>query len=259
MEYRRYVAIGDSFTEGVGDHRQDGSLRGWADLTAAELAAQALDGIRYANLAVRGKLLGQIVDDQLEPALALGPDLVSFAAGGNDVLRPRADITGLLRLFDQVVARIRDRGVQVLLFTGADPSEHLPMSRTIRAHGDRYCQGVRAIADSRGATLVDLWAEEELRDLRFWDADRLHLNAVGHHRVAAQVLTALGAAAPADWSQEVPPLPDPAHPLREEAAYYRGYVLPWVQRRLTGKSSGDEVTAKRPTLEPAPSEQLRQA
>ena len=34
----RYVAIGDSFTEGVGDEYPDGTPRGWADRLAEKLA-----------------------------------------------------------------------------------------------------------------------------------------------------------------------------------------------------------------------------
>lgn len=249
----RYVALGDSFTEGVGDPREDGSLRGWADLTAAQLAAtgggQGEDRFRYANLSIRGKLLGQIVDEQVDDALAMAPDLVTFAGGGNDILRPRCDIAGLLRLKEQVVARFVDRGIGVVLFTGADPSGHLPLGKVIRSHGDRFCEGVRAIAERRGARLVDLWSESELSDLRYWDTDRLHLNRFGHQQVAARVLAAVGHEAPAAWTEPAEPLPDTEHPLRQEADYYRGYVLPWVQRRLAGRSSGDELGPKRPVLQ----------
>lgn len=257
----RYVALGDSFTEGVGDLRPDGSVRGWADLVAAELALHHHRGpatageFEYANLSIRGKLLGQIVDEQVDHALGMSPDLVTFAGGGNDILRPRCDIAGLLRLQEQVVARFRDAGIEVVLFTGADPSGHLPLGKVIRNHGDRYCEGVRAIADRRGTFLVDLWGEEELRDLRYWDVDRLHLNEYGHRQVAARVLATMGMRAPAEWTAPVEPLPEVEHPLRQEADYYRGYVLPWVQRRLTGRSSGDELTAKYGSLTPFSTDQ----
>ena len=69
----RFVAIGDSFTEGVGDELPDGVVRGWADLTAAGWADSLGEPIQYANLAIRGKLVWPIVEQQLEPALALKP------------------------------------------------------------------------------------------------------------------------------------------------------------------------------------------
>lgn len=281
MTIRSFVALGDSFTEGVGDPRPDGTMRGWADLVAEQLAIASgsnaagdpgrlrVDGSKgeqgaafhYANLAIRGKLLGQIVDDQLELALSMAPDLLTFAAGGNDILRPGVDLTGLMRLSDQVVARLVEHDIKVVLFTGADPSDHLPMKRVIRSHGDRFCDGIRQIAQRRGAVLVDLWNEAALRDLRYWDQDRLHLNAFGHQQVAARALRKLGVQFPSSWLEEPAPLPIPEHPIRAQAEYYRGHVLPWVQRRLTGKSSGDDMEAKRPLLTPvaALSEQDNQA
>lgn len=53
--YHRYVAIGDSQTEGVGDGDDRVGLRGWADRLAERLAA-ANPGLEYANLAVRGRM-----------------------------------------------------------------------------------------------------------------------------------------------------------------------------------------------------------
>jgi lysophospholipase L1-like esterase len=247
--YRRYVAVGDSFTEGVGDETPNGRCRGWADLVAGVLSGAAPDrqGLEYANLAVRGKLLGQIIDDQLDPAIALGPDLVSFAGGGNDLLRPGARMPALLRLLDLAVARLADNGAAVVMFTGADPFDRLPMSRFLRSQAQRFCDGVHRVAERRSAVLVDLWSQRELRDVRYWAPDRLHLNPAGHRQVAARVLDALHVDRPAAWSAPVAAVPPPAHPLADRAGYYRRYVGPWVRRRLTGTSSGDGRTAKWPT------------
>ncbi|MCC7127666.1 MAG: SGNH/GDSL hydrolase family protein, partial [Microbacteriaceae bacterium] len=90
--WSRYVAIGDSFTEGIGDPepRSPGGNRGWADRVAEVLSAKT-DDFAYANLAIRGRLLQQIFDEQVEPALELRPDLVTVSAGGNDILRPGSD------------------------------------------------------------------------------------------------------------------------------------------------------------------------
>ena len=79
--WNSFIAIGDSFTEGLDDWRPDGTPRGWADRVAEHLAADR-PGFRYANLAVRGKLLDQIVDDQVPVAERLAPDLITFSAAG---------------------------------------------------------------------------------------------------------------------------------------------------------------------------------
>jgi len=194
--WRRYVALGDSFTEGIGDPLPDGGHRGWAD-RVAEVLASAVDDFAYANLAVRGKLIGQIVADQIEPALALKPDLITFSAGGNDVIRP-----------------------------GTDPDAH-------------------------DCVVADQWGLKEVQDMRFFDDDRLHYNALGHHEVARMVLRALN-------------VPNDLQPMQPEAlnattwraarekdlVWARSYLVPWVLRRLRHQSSGDHIQAKRP--EPLP-------
>ncbi len=247
VPYRLMVAIGDSFTEGVGDERPDGTPRGWSDLVAPRLADS------YANLSIRGRLLGAIIDEQLDRALDMRPDLVTFAGGGNDMLRPRADLVNLRRLLDLTIARLVDSGATVVTFTGPDPSDHLPLGTVVRSHGDRYCNYIREIAERRGALLVDLWALHEFRDLRFWAQDRLHLNAAGHAKVAAALAETLGVAPAAEWLREVPPVAAPERPVLERVEYYRSYVGPWVQRRLTGRSSGDQRAPKVPVPVPAPS------
>ena len=252
----RYVAIGDSFTEGVGDERPDGTVRGWADLVAGVLSQEwirtdpAGEHTGYANLAIRGKLLGPIIDEQLDPALELRPDLVSFAGGGNDMLRPRCDVPSLLRLVDLTAARLADSGARVVMFTGADPCDGLPLGARIRASGDRLAAGVRRIAGRRGAVLVDLWPIEELRDPRYWAPDRLHLSPVGHHQVAGRVLDAIGVGRPAGWTEPIDATAPPPRTARTELDFYWEYVGPWVRRRLTGTSSGDHRPPKRPALAP---------
>ena len=85
--WQRYVAVGDSFTEGIGDIGPDGVPRGWADRFAEELAVRNPD-LQYANLAVRGRRMRSIVAEQLPAALRAEPDLISLVGGVNDVLRP---------------------------------------------------------------------------------------------------------------------------------------------------------------------------
>jgi len=251
---RRYVALGDSFTEGVGDDLPDGSVRGWADLVAGVLSQRWLgqdpagERTGYANLAIRGKLLGAIIEEQLDAAVALRPDLITFAGGGNDMLRPRMDFPTLLLLLDLGVARLTDTGATVVIFTGADPCDGLPLGARIRAGGDRLAAGVRKIAVKRGALLIDLWPIAELRRPGYWAPDRLHLNPAGHQHVAGRVLDALQIDRPAHWTTSLGSELQPARTTRNQVDFYREFVGPWVRRRLTGTSSGDHRPPKRPEL-----------
>ncbi|MBT2475456.1 SGNH/GDSL hydrolase family protein, partial [Microbacterium sp. ISL-103] len=145
--WRRFVAIGDSFTEGIGDPdpSHPGSHRGWAD-RVAEVLSRQVDDFAYANLAVRGKLIAQIVRDQIEPAVALHPDLVSICAGGNDVIRPGTDPDAISAQLEDAVARLSSTGAAVLLFTGIDTA-FTPVFRAFRGKVAIYNENVRAIAE----------------------------------------------------------------------------------------------------------------
>jgi len=249
---RSFVALGDSFTEGLEDDLgPDRRHRGWADRVAAALAVRE-DGIRYANLAVRGRLLDQVVAEQLPVALRLAPDLVSFHAGPNDVLRPRADIPALLARYDDAVAELRAAGTQTLLFTVIERTGTGRTADRLAARFAAFNDGVRATADKQGALLVDLAAVPVLRDRRLWHADRLHLNQEGHARVAAAVLEALGLPeeAPGWWREAVPGSMRATRraALVADVRWIRIHLLPWMGRRLRGVSSGDGLTAKHAEL-----------
>ncbi|HET6501718.1 MAG TPA: SGNH/GDSL hydrolase family protein [Amycolatopsis sp.] len=248
---KRFVAIGDSFTEGVGDDdpARPNGVRGWADLVAEQLSART-PGFRYANLAVRGRLLDQVLAEQLDRAGALEPDLVTLYAGGNDLLRPKVDIDLLAARYDRAVARLAETGATVVLFTGVDGVED-PLFRKLRGRAAIYNEHTRVIAARHGALLVDMWSMRQLRDRRLWSADRLHLNSLGHTEVAIAVLDVLGE--PHDLASVVLG-PRPALSSRQRRAedlqWGREHALPWIKRRLRGESSGDSVQPKRPELLP---------
>jgi lysophospholipase L1-like esterase len=254
VRWASYVAMGDSFTEGIDDPYPDGTgYRGWADLVAARLAAEAADGdFGYANLAVRGRLFGRIVSEQVPVALAMRPALVSFAAGGNDVLRRSFDGPSLIGRFDATIGELRAGGADVLLFRFADVTARLPGQRLIGPRVALLNRAVGETADRHGASLVDLWSDHEFYNPLLWSADRLHLSTHGHRRVAAHVLSALGVEPHPDWFTAPPP-PAPRRWLvaRGGDVVWAGqHLAPWVKRRLTGRSSGDLVVAKRPLLGP---------
>jgi lysophospholipase L1-like esterase len=258
-----FVAIGDSFTEGLNDVASSGGFRGWADRLAGLLAAE-YPGLRYANLGIRGKLLRQIVAEQVPAAAAMSPGLVSLAGGGNDTLRPGSDPDTLAELFDAGVARLQGAGARILIFTVCDPAA-VPVIRLLRGRIAAYNMHLRAIADARGCYLVDLWSMRFLRSPDAWSPDRLHLTAQSHQRVALRASEVLGLPVTDDWRAPfaaaglAPAAPavgavamtraDWLAARRQDARWAREYLAPWVKRRLHGTSSGDGLTAKRPKLE----------
>jgi lysophospholipase L1-like esterase len=252
LAIRSFVALGDSFTERVGDPYPDGTYRGWADRFAAHVAESA-PALTYANLAIRGKLLGQVLAEQVPVAASLAPDLVSIAAGGNDLLRPGIDPDALAAVFEQAVVALRTADTEVMVFTGFDPGG-FPLIRLIRGKAAAFNAHVRAVARKHDCLHVDLWAMRVLADPREWCEDRLHLAPDAHRRVALHACEVAGIPAAEDWRERL--LPDPAGTLRWASArrqdihWARTYAAPWLGRRLRGVSSGDGVEPKRPSLLP---------
>jgi lysophospholipase L1-like esterase len=246
------VAVGDSFTEGLDDpHPITGIFRGWADLVAIRLAEETPDFL-YANLAIRGRLFDNIVDEQVPSTLRMHPDLVSFAAGGNDALRRGFSPTVLIDRLDHVVSTLRACGAAVVVFRFADVTGRLPGQRMILPRVQILNRAVGEIAERRGAMLVDLWADHEFYNPALWSTDRLHMSAFGHQRVAAHVLTAVGVKPDPAWF-DAPPRPPRvswAQARAADARWTRQHLAPWIKRRLTGRSSGDNISAKQPALAP---------
>jgi lysophospholipase L1-like esterase len=249
--WRRYVALGDSFTEGIGDPEPEspGGHRGWAD-RVAEVLSRATPDFAYANLAVRGKLMRQIVDEQVDAAIALKPDLISVSAGGNDVIRPGTEPDAIARDLAGMLSRLATTGATVVVFTGVDVG-FSPVFSRIRGKVAIYNENVRREAQRVDALVADQWSLTELQDARMWDRDRLHLNSLGHHTVARMVLSTLGVE---DVLEPMKPEPLPRASWREarteDLVWAREYFVPWVIRRIRRVSSGDHVLPKRPEAVP---------
>ena len=249
--WRRYVAIGDSFTEGIGDPDPSSAGRhlGWADRLAQELSRTVPD-FSYANLAIRGRLIGQIVAEQLDPCIDLKPDLISLCAGGNDVLRPGGDPDKRADILDAAVAKLPATGATLLLFTGPDIRD-TPVLGSIRGKVAIYNENVRTVAARHDAIVADMWALQELHQSQMWAPDRLHFSPIGHQRIAAMALDSLNV--PHQLDTDIVPVVDERswrEARKEDLQWAREHLAPWVLRRLRHQSSGDGITPKRPTPGP---------
>jgi lysophospholipase L1-like esterase len=249
--WNRFVALGDSFTEGVGDpeQRSPGGLRGWADRVAEELARGRQD-FAYANLAVRGRLLKQILNQQIGPAMALKPDLITLSAGGNDMVFHGSDPDKLAGQLEAGVGLLSQTGAAVVLFTGPDWGSTPVLGRN-RAKVAIFNENVRAIASRHDALVADLWGLRQLRDPRMWDPDRLHLSPLGHHTVALMVLDTLQVP---HTLQPMEPKDLPESSWRQartgDLLWVRNYLFPWALRRLRPHPTERELRAKRPDAAP---------
>lgn len=236
--------MGDSFTEGVGDwdRRLPNGVRGWADRVAKQLS-KADPSWRYANLAIRSRRLDRIMDEQIDAAIALNPDIISFYAGGNDILEVRQDMDRFLDRYEAAVDRLAASGAQILLFTGFDIPVHpalVPFKRRNWKFNDRVRKLARKHPDT--VTLVDYWTWDIYHDQRLWDIDKLHMNRAGHRYMAIRILELLGA----QHQLEFQPLEDaqrlgPLQLVQRDIEWMRQWVLPMFGRRLRGITLGDSL------------------
>jgi len=252
MSHRRFVALGDSTTEGLMDLYPDGSgYRGWADRLAEHIDA-ADPGLLYANLGIRGRKVDQIRAEQLGPALAMEPDLASVVGGINDMLRPRVDLDDVVEHMRAMVAALSASGATVLMFTYIDPANIMPVARSASPRTLAYNEKLRAVAAAHGARLIE-FERDGVVDPRLWARDRLHANAEGHRRIAAAAAEVLEiSGVEPSWREPLPPAPRLSRRAAagREVRWAGAHFAPWVGRRLRGRSSGDGITAKRPTLAP---------
>jgi lysophospholipase L1-like esterase len=253
MKFRRYIAIGDSFTEGMCDDVVNGEFRGWADRVADVLSA-AQPGFEYANLAVRGKLLHQVITDQIPAAITMASGketLITFHAGANDVLRPKYKSEVAFAEYREAVQKLTATGATVVLFTVIETVDG--KGKTADMWVERFTEfnkNVRAVAKEFGAVLAEAQQAPWLADRRFLAVDRLHLNAEGHWRMSQAVLELLDYPFDSAWRIPLPPA-EKKSGLRktvENVYWIFIFVLPWIWRRLRGRSSGDGRSPKYPTL-----------
>jgi lysophospholipase L1-like esterase len=245
----RFVALGDSFTEGVGDwdDRFPNGVRGWADRVAKQLS-KSDPATEYANLALRSRVLDDVIDRQLDAAVAMEPTLVSFFAGGNDILQIRIDLDNVLARYEKVVGTLAATGARVLLFTSYDVKLS-PLLEPLRLRNNQFNRRVREVALAYDALLVDHWAMREYQHPRMWEPDRLHMSRHGHRYLAAAVLKTLqvdhtitlrdlGSIPPRTWREA----------LIDERDWWQGWVIPAARRRYGGTPIGGALTSKWPEL-----------
>jgi lysophospholipase L1-like esterase len=244
----RYVALGDSFTEGIGDPNPSSrnGVRGWADRVAIHLA-QHNPGFRYANLAVRGRTMNDVITDQLPPAIEHKPDLVTIYAGMNDLLKMRADLDALMVRYAEALAALQRTGARVLTFTAADIGT-VPVFRRLRGRAAIYNELLRAVADDLGVEVVDFWRFAEYRDRRLWDGDRIHLSPLGHQQMAARVLDTLDVPNGLSILDTVLSRPGPVIGFRAHLRWALAFAAPWLFRRMRRLTPGAGFEAKQQDL-----------
>ncbi len=250
--YCRYVAIGDSQTEGLWDGDEAVGVLGFADRLAARIDS-IYPGLHYANLAIRGTRMADVLSEQVPQALAMQPDLITVCAGMNDVIQPGRSFGRALTDLEYLYAALGESGATVVTTTFPNVAQFLPLGRLVSTRLARINEAISAVADRYGFRLVDLYTAPSMRELDTWAIDRVHASTKGHILFAAAAAEALNLPdSNHDWAEASP---NPTQLSFPASAYWQlrwahDSFIPWVWRRLRGQSSADGRTPKRPRLEP---------
>lgn len=247
----RYVSLGDSLTEGLGDDRfeQDRIFAGWADRLAALLSEEAKlagEDFLYANLAVRGRKSHEILSDQVAQALLLQPDLVTIMASANDLWKPRKHWEILRAEFSEAITSLQAVGVTVVLTNVINPS-HLWSFFAGARHARNLTKLIEEVAEQNNVTVVDVYRSPTLRRLRVWSADHVYFGARGHAHLANKTAKVLGL--PFRMEQPVlQPNQKDITTIRQHLVWFFQHISPFGGRRVRGFAAVDGLTPKRPVL-----------
>ena len=248
--FRRYVAIGDSSTEGLEDPDGRGGYRGWADRLAQHIADGQDEPLEYANLAIRGMRMNEIRTGQLDDALAMRPDLISVFGGMNDVIVPRCDFDSIRADYVIIFSLARREGADVLSFTVPDLAAINPLGITFRQRFTKLNDIIRTEAERHGVLAMDFEQYPVAHDPRLWFADRLHGNELGHEKVAAALAWRLGIGSIGEgWA--VPLEGELVRPrgrqlLTSDIDWAMHYLAPWLGKGIRGVRQGRGIQRKRP-------------
>lgn len=197
-----YVAVGDSFSAGIPGQTP------WPDLVAARLS-DASPQFDYGNLAAVGVTSHDVAADQLGPALARRPDLISLICGANDVIQSvRPDELEFARTLAAMFERIRAEAPDALVVTATyppiAPAGARPRTRRrVREGILEFNATIRRQSVAHGALCLDWQAHDEVASQQNFAADGFHPSDRGHRLAAEGFLASVTSALTPQTTSEV--------------------------------------------------------
>lgn len=250
--YSTYVAVGDSQTEGLWDIDDSGALIGFADRLARMVDAHS-PGLRYANLAIRGKRVRDVLDVQLPQVVSMQPDLITVCVGMNDVTRPGRKFQQALVDLEELHRQLAETGATVVTTTFPDITRILPAGRLLVSRVLEINDVIRTAAADHGFRLVDLYYADSMTDPDVWSPDRVHGSRSGHMLFAAAAAEALGLpGSNHDWALAGAGASHQSLRSRmySQVLWTRNMFMPWIWRHVRGRGAGHGRTPRYPSLTP---------
>ncbi|MGE7888484.1 SGNH/GDSL hydrolase family protein [Bacillus cereus] len=189
--WKRFVAIGDSFTEGIGDEVEGIALKSWVD----HFVQLCENDIEYANFAKRGLVTKEIRSQQLEKALTFKPDLVSLIAGANDVLKGRWNHNVYKNDMEFMIDSLSKAGSDIIIANLPDFTVRLPFAaekkQVIKEQLLEANDVILSLSREYKLHHVDFWNHQLVNDNTLWSTDLIHPNSKGYVKVAELIFSSL--------------------------------------------------------------------
>ncbi|MFB5249265.1 SGNH/GDSL hydrolase family protein [Bacillus mycoides] len=189
--WKRFVAIGDSFTEGIGDEVEGIALKSWVD----HFVQLCVDDLKYANFAKRGLVTKEIRSQQLEKALTFNPDLVSLIAGANDVLKGRWNHHTYKNDMEFMIDTLSKTDADIIIANLPDFTVRLPFSsekkQVLKEQLLEANEVILSLSREYELHHVDFWNHHLVNDNTLWSTDLIHPNSKGYVKVAELIFSSL--------------------------------------------------------------------
>lgn len=189
--WKRFVAIGDSFTEGIGDEVEGIALKSWVD----HFVQLCVNDIEYANFAKRGLVTKEIRSQQLEKALTFNPDLVSLIAGANDVLKGRWNHYAYKEDMKCMIDTLSKTGADIMIANLPDFTVRLPFStekkQVLKEQLLEANEVILSLSREHQLHHIDFWNHQLVNDNTLWSKDFIHPNSKGYVKVAELIFSSL--------------------------------------------------------------------
>ncbi|MEC0093493.1 SGNH/GDSL hydrolase family protein [Paenibacillus macquariensis] len=185
--WKHFVALGDSFTEGIGDTVEGAELKSWVD----RFAHLHTPELQYTNLAKRGLVTHEVRLKQLEQALALQPDLVSLIAGANDILKGRWNRDEYKTDMELMINRLHKSGADIIIANLPDFTVRLPLpveqQHVVKAQLIEANEIIQSLSNEYKLYHIDCWNHPMAKDNTLWSKDLIHPNSRGYRVIAETI------------------------------------------------------------------------
>lgn len=195
----RFLGLGDSLTQGVGDPRPGyagfaGELSGWVSYFSTSVEASG-QPVEVRNFASAGARLAQVIDEQVPPAMSKPADIISCLIGINDLWDVNIDLDEFGQRFDTLFRELSFAAPIVITASIHDVFAPFPVRAPLRDKLARNTATMNeiirgAVADYR-LVLLDLASRADMFTSAVRAVDRLHPNRYGHQLIAGEVVAQL--------------------------------------------------------------------